>query len=89
MTAGAEWVAKRYRVTFERIGRDHNPAPIELEARNGDELTTLIYRHVKGKLASREIEVSVFGDGKKGLTDGSIIVGGAHSAGTFTVEALK
>ncbi len=83
MSTPAEWTAKRYRVTFERIGRDHDPAPLELRARNADELALLIYRHVKGRLASDDIDVHVDLEALRGS-----ILAGFHLAGTFVLEPI-
>lgn len=74
----------RYRVTFDRISRDHNVAPFVCEARDAQELSEVLYPLVKRRCASREVEVIV---DLEAMT-AAIIVGGMQSAGSGRVEVL-
>ena len=47
-----------YRVTFERIGRDHDVEPMTFfEVSDGDELAALVYERGRRYLLSRGVEV--------------------------------
>lgn len=69
--------ATRYRIEFERIGRDHFVPPLEVEADNGDVLAHHIHAYAGRFLGSKDYFVSVDDD------HGSI-EGGRF--GRFTVE---
>lgn len=59
MTAPTPNAALAYRVTFERIGRNHSVSPLDVEAAEADELAERIYQYGKRFLGSREVEVIV------------------------------
>ena len=71
-----------YRVSFERVGRNHDVEPMRFEdVTEADELAALIHQRVRGLLGSRFYEVVVeLDDGV-----GEIIVGGFRPAGRFTI----
>jgi len=48
------WIA-----TFDRVGRNHDVAPLELRCDDPDEMAFAIYNHVRRFLASSDIEVVV------------------------------
>jgi hypothetical protein len=87
---GATIKAPAYRVTFDRIGRNHNVAPLDITRTDADAdyLARAIYTYARRHLASRgvEIYVDLEEDGRKG--EGGIICGVAHSGGRFTIERL-
>jgi len=71
-----------YTVTFDRVGRNHQVEPVTFEdVSDPDELAALIYERVKGKLASRGVEVLV-----NLLNMTGWIAAGFHNAGNFTIE---
>ncbi len=74
-----------YTVTFDRIGRNHDAAPLEVRISDGlpvvDELAEQVHRYARRHLGSREVEVSVDLD----TLEGVIVVGGFRPAGSFTV----
>lgn len=49
----------QYRVTFDRIGRNHNPPLLETEAKDADDLAYAVHRHARPHLGSRDYEVDV------------------------------
>lgn len=73
-----------YRVTFERIGRNHNVEPMSFEDVNDpDELAALIYERGRRHLMSRGVDVTVdLGD----MT--GRFYAGFRPAGDFTIEEL-
>lgn len=91
----------RFRVEFDRIGRNHNVAPLELEIHWGantnypdqdgmtDALADRLYREVRGKLASQGVEVHVFDDENTGALQATIIVGIGHCGGRGTITRLE
>ena len=74
----------KYRVNFERIGRNHSPEPMLIAAIDADDLADKIFTHIrKGKLlASREFEVTVDLELMKGSLD-------FGRFGNFTIEEVK
>lgn len=81
---------RKYRATFDRIGRNRGLSGDGIaqdfeSAPDADDLALKIHRFVRGKLASRDVEVHV--DLEK--MTGAIVVGGFQSAGTFTLQELK
>lgn len=73
-----------YRVTFDRIGRDHNAAPVEFRAADADDLAEKLYRHIRPHVASRFPDVVVDLEQMNGF-----IATGMHIAGRFTIEATS
>lgn len=70
-----------YVVDFERVGRNHNVAPMTFEdVTEPEELAALIHHRVKGYLASRWFEVIVDLDEMRGHIDA-----GMRPAGRFTI----
>jgi hypothetical protein len=68
-----------YRVTFERVGRNHYVPPLEVVATDGDMLAHHIHAYAGRFLGSKDYMVAVAGD------HGSI-EGGRF--GRFTIETL-
>lgn len=73
----------RYRVTFDRVGRNHNVEPIEVGAANPDQLAAEIWLRIRNKLASRDTGVTVDMDNMAGM-----IHAGVRNAGEFAIEVL-
>ena len=46
-------------ITFERIGRNHNVAPLTVESDNSDVIAEAVYRLARKHLVSREVDVIV------------------------------
>jgi hypothetical protein len=72
-----------YRVTFERIGRDHDVAPLVTVATSADELAEVIYDYARPRLRSRDVDVYVDLEKQSGG-----ILCGFNSGGTFTIESF-
>ena len=73
-----------YTVTFERVGRNHNVAPLTAHAVDADHLAEEIYRYVRPHLRSRDVDVTVdMAEGK------GYIHCGFHNGGTFAVAATR
>ena len=70
-----------YVVTFDRVGRSRDVAPLTVTAEDEDDLAHKILKHVVPHLRSRQIEVSV--DVEAGT--GQIVVGAIHNGGDFVV----
>ena len=70
-----------YDVRFERIGRGHRETVATFDAETADDLAAAVYRHCKGKLASRWFDVTVDLDAGTGGIDGGRF-------GAFTVEEV-
>jgi hypothetical protein len=68
-----------YRVTFERVGRNHYVPPLEVVATDGDVLARHIHAYAGRFLGSKGYVVSV--DGDRGSIDGGRF-------GRFTIETL-
>lgn len=71
---------KTYRVTFERIGRNHHVAPMTAKVVDTDQLAEYIHKHARPHLRSRDYDVII--DLEKGT--GSIACG-FHSGGEVTI----
>lgn len=80
--APAEPAAATYRVLFDRIGRDHDIAPLIARAATADELAEVIYRYARPHLRSTHVDVSVDLDQMRG----AVVVGGVRPGGDFTIE---
>jgi hypothetical protein len=72
-----------YRVTFSRIGRNHDVPPLVTVASSADELAEVIYDYARPHLRSRDVEVYV--DLEK--QNGGILCG-FNSGGMFTIESF-
>jgi D-alanine-D-alanine ligase-like ATP-grasp enzyme len=73
-----------YLVTFDRIGRNHGVAPLEVKAAGtANSIAHEVYGYARKYLASSEVEVIANLDEMRG----KIIVGGFRPAGDFTIEA--
>lgn len=73
-----------YRVTFDRIGRNHAVPPLETEAANADALAEKVYRYGRCHLGSRDVEVTVDLDAMRGG-----FLCGFQSGGRFTIESIR
>jgi hypothetical protein len=75
---------KTYQVTFDRIGRNHDVAPLTAEAGDAGQLAEVIYRYARPHLVSRDIEVSVdLGAGK------GYVFAGIQTGATFTITEVE
>lgn len=74
----------RYRVTFNRIGRNHNVAPLLVDVDGPNHLAELIHQYARPHLLSRSFEVHVAPEDGKGL-----ILCGFNNGGTFSVESVS
>lgn len=73
----------RYRVTFDRIGRNHHPDALETEADDMDQLAERIHVHARPHLLSSDVEVTTDRARHNGY-----IHAGFHTAGSFTFEEI-
>lgn len=73
----------RYRMTFERVGRQHDVEPYECEAVTPDDLAEAVWLHVRHLLLSRDSSVAVDMDAMTGR-----IFAGMHNAGAFTIAEV-
>lgn len=94
-----------YLITFDRIGRHHQVAPLELTVDDGpgiavgDQIAQGVYRYAKPKIASSELEVDIrLGSDQEPRpytsadfdgAVGTLIVGGFRLAGSFDVKAVS
>lgn len=72
-----------YRVTFDRIGRNHAVPPLVAEAADLDSLTHAIYHYARARLRSQDVSVQLDASGERGA-----ILCGFHNGGQFTVEQV-
>ncbi len=75
MSTGTAYVA-----TFDRIGRNHNVAPLTVTG-NADAIAEQVWRYARTKLGSRDIEVSIDLDALTGR-----IFAGVRNAGSLTLS---
>jgi hypothetical protein len=73
----------RYRVTFERIGRNRAVEPLEVNVDGPNHLAELIHQYARPHLMSRDVEIYVDPDGGAGH-----ILCGFNNGGTFAVARL-
>jgi hypothetical protein len=73
-----------YRVTFDRIGRNHNVKPLTVEVDGPDHLASEIYHYAKPHLLSGFPDVVVDLEAGRGS-----ILCGFNNGGTFTVEPVS
>ena len=71
---------KTYRITFDRIGRNRNVAPMIVKAGDAEQLATYIHKHARPHLRSRDYDVFV--DIDKGA---GFIACGMHTGGEFKI----
>lgn len=69
-----------YTVTFDRVGRKHDVAPLVVEAADAFDLAERIYGYVRPHLASRDVEVITPDEGT------GYINCGFNNGGSFTVS---
>ena len=72
-----------YRLTFERIGRNHNVPDLVTGATNPDDIAEEVWRLARKNCGSRDLEVAVDLEAMKGH-----IFAGMHSAGSFTIAEV-
>jgi hypothetical protein len=76
--------SKTYRVTFERIGRNHAVPPLTTAATGADDLAEQIHSYARPHLRSHDYAVEVdLGEGK------GFIAAGFHSGGNFTIATVE
>lgn len=74
---------KKFRLQFERIGRNHAIGVQEFEARDADHLAAQVYDLARRHTVSRDLDVWL------NLEEGNgNIFAGFHNAGTFTIEEV-
>lgn len=86
----------KVRIEFERLGRDHNPEPLDVEVAawpdggvNLGSIQTVVYEHARRHLVSRDVEVfveretEVNGDPLAGNPFWGTVYAGFHVAGEF------
>lgn len=73
----------RYRVSFDRVGRNHEWPDLTTDASTMDELAAKVYDHVRPGLQSQGIEVHANGGERRGM-----ILAGWNNGGTFTFEEV-
>lgn len=71
---------KTYLVTFDRIGRNHNVEPLNVQSDGPNHLAEQIYHYARPHLRSRDVDVVVDLDAGSGH-----ILCGFNNGGTFTV----
>lgn len=69
-----------YLVTFERIGRNRNPAELWATVANPQDLAAQVYRHARPHLGSKDVEVLVNFE-----TGSGVIMCGARVGGSFAL----
>jgi len=78
-------MSTNYRVTFERIGRNHDVEPMTFEeVDDADELAALVFQRSRRYLLSREVDVVVDLEEMTGR-----IYTGFRPAGSFTIEEVQ
>jgi hypothetical protein len=83
----------RYRITFDRIGRTHDVAPLDVTLEgpidlHPSRLAEAIYDYARPKLASREVDVDVTLSEDDNTGTGTIFCG-MHSGGSFTITIVE
>lgn len=71
----------RYRVDFERVGRNQNIEPLHALALGEAELCRAIRQHVRPHLRSRDFDVMLDEDSNRGW-----LACGMHNGGDFTIH---
>lgn len=78
-----------YRITFDKIGRNHNVPPIAVASAEDDEVANRIARQVfhaaRGHLLSTDVNVTVELGEAPGTGGQGYITAGFQTVGTFTV----
>jgi hypothetical protein len=72
------------RVTFDRIGRDHDAQPITVPDGDADGIAYHVLTYVRPRLASNGVEVAVHRDEMRGT-----IYCGFRVGGSFTLEPVN
>ena len=72
------------RCKFDRIGRNRAVPPLTIAAKDPDEIAKAIYRYARRYVMSRDVEVTVNGDGD--TPTGGTIFCGCQVGGSFTLE---
>lgn len=79
-----------YRITFDRIGRSHGVAPLDVDvpdepdATHPDRIAEAVFDYARPHLRSTEVDVHVTIDGQTREGNGFISCG-FHSGGRFTI----
>jgi len=73
-----------YLVKFERVGRNHDVAPLNVVGDDPNEIAEQIFRYAAPKLLSRDVDVHVDLSDRTGC-----ITAGFHNAGNFTLEPVQ
>lgn len=71
----------RYRITFERIGRNHSVAPLDADVHGEADLCRAIRAHARPHLRSRDFDVMLDEDSNRGWLDC-----GMRNGGDFTIQ---
>lgn len=80
----ADW-ALVYRCVFDRIGRNHDVAPLTAEVRTAEQLADKVLYYARPHLASSDVDVWVNTVEMRGL----IVVGAVRTGGSFVIEAVE
>lgn len=83
-----EQTATRYQVTFDRIGRTRDLAPVTVTATDGDDLADRLYRHALRYLGSRDVLVEVTSPAGDPTPREALVYVGGRPAGTGRVAVL-
>lgn len=78
---------RTYTVTFDRIGRKHDVAPLVVEADNLDDLAEHVFQYARPHLMSRDVEVVVSNGGPGEDSGRGVINCGWQLGGSFTVTS--
>jgi hypothetical protein len=86
-------IERTYRVTFERIGRHHDVAPLTATVTcrpddQADKLAEAVWRYARKYLASRDVETQVDLPTAEKPTGAVMIFCGFRTGGTGTVEVV-
>lgn len=80
---------RRFRINFQRIGRNHQVAPLEVEVQPGpqlmNDLAEQVHRYARRHLGSSEYTVTVQLGANTGAGDGTIMCG---RFGRFTITEI-
>jgi hypothetical protein len=85
MSSAAQSTDTSYLIKFDRIGRNHDVAPLVARVLDADQLADVIYRYARPFLFSQDVEVVVNLEPDKML---GLIMCGFQCGGSFTVAPV-
>lgn len=74
----------RYRVTFQRLGRQHHVPPLDVGGSNPIDIGSAISDYASKYLMSSDYDVGVDDD-----LSGGHIIAGMHEVGVFTIKRVE